>query len=375
MIKVTIIITGLNIGGAEVMLINLLERLSADFTPEVISLTDIGEIGKCIQNIRIPVEALGMSRTVPNPLLLLRLVRLLRHSQPDIVHTWMYHADLIGGLAARMARVPNVIWSIHNSNLSEEQTKITTRLVARLCAILSAKIPDRILACSQISRKIHTEIGYKNDKFVVIENGIDLEVFKPSLDSRESVRMELGIEPDTPLIGMIARFDPQKNHTGFFKGVGLLHQKRPDFHYLLAGSGVDDNNPILRQSIEEARVSHVTHLLGARKDIPRLMASLDVLVSASAYGEAFPLVLGEAMASSIPCVVTDVGDSAYIVGDTGRVVAPGDMKGLGNAVEEILSLLPHERQLLGKRARQRIEQYFELTHIVDRYESLYKSLL
>jgi glycosyltransferase involved in cell wall biosynthesis len=375
MVKLTLIITGLNTGGAEIMLFKLLERLPPDFILQVISLTDIGEIGERIQSLNIPVIALGMSRTVPNPLLLLRLVRLLRHSQPDIVHTWMYHADLIGGFAARMARVPNVIWGIHNSNLSEEQTKITTRLVARLCAILSSKIPDRILACSQVSQKIHTEIGYTNDKFVVIENGIDLEVFKPSLDSRESVRTELGIESNTPLIGMIARFDPQKNHTGFFKEIGLLHQKRPDFHYLLAGTGVDEKNSILRRAMEEAQVSHVTHLLGIRQDIPRLMASLDVLVSASVYGEAFPLVLGEAMASGVPCVVTDVGDSAYIVEDTGRVVDPGDMKDLGNAIESILDLPAYERQIIGQQARQRVEQNFEITHITGMYESLYRGLL
>ncbi|WP_228051795.1 glycosyltransferase family 4 protein [Sphaerospermopsis aphanizomenoides] len=371
--KLTVIITGLNTGGAEMMLLKLIERLSPEFTPQVISLTDIGAIGKRIQALGIPVTALGMSRTIPNPLALFKLVQLLKRSPPDIVHTWMYHADLLGGLAARMARVSKVIWNIRHSDLSKENNKATTRLVVGLCARLSPIIPHRIQCCSAIAKDIHTSLGYAPDKFIVTPNGFDLERFQPNPNFRESVRQELGIAADIPLVGMIARFDPLKNHTGFFAAAGYLHQKRPDAHFLLAGSGINTDNSVLMQAIDKAQVSHVTHLLGLRQDIPRLMASLDVLVSPSS-GEGFPNVLGEAMGCGVPCVVTDVGDSAYIVGDTGKVVARDDMISLAEAVESLLSLPSSHRLTLGEQARHRIQENFEINHVVSLYESLYQEV-
>lgn len=370
-ISVFYIITGLNTGGAEIMLLKLLERLSPQFSAQVISLTDIGSVGKRIQALGIPVKALGMSRKIPNLFACLRLVQLFQHSQPDIVHTWMYHSDLLGGLAARIAGVPRVVWNIRHSDLSRENNKATTRFVAALCARLSTIIPDRIQCCSTVAKDIHISLGYAQDKFIVTPNGFDLKRFRPDPQARESVRQELEIAADTPLVGLIARFDPQKNHIGFFEAAGYLHQKRPDVHFLLAGSGIDADNPALMAAIYQAKVSHVTHLLGLREDIPRLMASLDILASSS-YGEGFPNVLGEAMGCGVPCVVTDVGDSAYIVGDTGKVVAFGNMTALANALASLLSLSGSERITLGQQARHRIEKNFEINHVINLYESLYK---
>lgn len=372
--NITIIITGLNTGGAEVMLLKLLERLSPRFSVQVVSLTSTGPIGQRIESLGIPVTALEMPRGVPNPVALLRLLRLLCHHKPDIVHTWMYHADLVGGLAARLARVPLVIWNIRHSDLSKEKTKFTTRLVATLCARLSQTIPDCIQCCSTVARDIHTALGYASNKFIVTPNGFDLKRFQPNLQARKSVRQELEIDADKTLVGLIARFDPQKNHSGFFEAIGHLHQKKPDVHFLLAGHRIDNANDELIEAIHKAKVSHVTHLLGLRNDIPRLMASLDVLVSASTYGEGFPNVLGEAMACGVPCVATDVGDSAYIVEDTGKVVAPDDTVGLSVALDDLLSLPVAERAMLGQRARLRIAQNFEINQVVSLYQSLYEKL-
>ena len=372
--KITVIITGLNTGGAEVMLLKLLERLSPQFSVQVISLTDIGPIGQRIQQLGVPVTALGMPRGIPNPLAFMRLVRILHRSKPDIVHTWMYHADLLGGIAARLAGAPSVIWHIHHSDLSRDKTKATTRLTAMLCAQLSKFIPDRILSCSAVARDIHGSLGYVLDKFLLMPNGTDIECFQPDPQARASVRQELGMTAEAPLIGLVARFDPQKNHVGFFEAAGYLHQKQPNVHFLLAGRDIDTNNRQLIEAIHQANVSHVTHLLGLREDIPRLMASLDVLASASSYGEAFPMVLGEAMACGVPCVVTDVGDSTCIVGDTGKVVAPDDMTGLAIALDNLLGLPTEERFRLGRQARLRIAENFEIGKVVNLYQSLYKEL-
>jgi glycosyltransferase involved in cell wall biosynthesis len=174
---------------------------------------------------------------------------------------------------------------------------------------------------------------------------------------------------------MIARFDPQKNHAGFLKAAGALHRRMPQVHFVMAGKRVDSDNTALMQSITAADLGANVHLLGLRDDMPKLMAALDVLASSSVYGEGFPNVLGEAMACGVPCVVTDVGDSIGIVGNTGRGVAPDDMQGLASALEELLTLPPSERAALGRRARERVATHFEIGKVVQQYQEFYELLL
>jgi len=372
-LKLVVIISGLSTGGAEMMLLKVLERLDARFTPHVISLTTVGEIGPRIQALGIPVEALGMQPEVPSPLAFFRLVRRLKTLKPNVVHTWMYHADLLGGLAAWLANVPVLAWGIRNSNLDRDKTKLSTRVVVGACARVSRWLPDRILSCSEVARLVHVDRGYAADKMVVIPNGFDLIRFRPDALARASVRTELEVSDDIPLVGLIGRFDPQKNHRGFFEAAGCLHRRLPTAHFVLAGKGIDADNQELMRMMEANDVQHVTHLLGLRSDMPRLVAALDVLASSS-YGEAFPNVLGEAMASGVPCAVTDVGDSAYIVGDTGRVVSSGDMTGLAAMLEDLLTLPFAQKTALGQRARARVAEHFEIGQVVKRYEAFYEEL-
>lgn len=305
--RIVFIITGLSTGGAEMMLLKVLERLDRQrFAPHVISLTTLGELAPHIAALGIPVDSVGMKPGLPSPSGFFRLVRLLKRLNPDVVHTWMYHADLLGGLAARLAGVSSIGWCIRNSNLDKDKTKLSTRAVVSLCASISKWVPSRILSCSEKARQVHVACGYAAEKMVVVPNGFDLSQFKPDLDARFRVRAELGLTDQTPLVGLIGRFDPQKNHAGFFEAAGVLHRRMPQVHFVLAGQGVDLSNAALMQTITQAGVLANTHLLGLRNDIPALMATLDVLASSS-YGEAFPNVLGEAMACGVPCAVTDVG--------------------------------------------------------------------
>ncbi len=357
------------------MLLKLLERLDRNrFAPHVISLTTLGEIGPRIAALGIPVEAMDMKPGLPSPLGFLRLMRQIRRVKPDVVHTWLYHADLLGGLAARLAGVSAIGWCIRNSNLDKDKTKLSTRAVVRLCASISSWVPSQILSCSEAARQIHVALGYAAEKMRVVPNGFDLARFKQDGDARSAVRAELGIADSTPLVGLIGRFDPQKNHAGFFEAAGILSRQMPHVHFVLAGRGIEQNNAVLMQPINKAGVLANTHLLGLRDDVPRLMAALDVLASSS-YGEAFPNVLGEAMACGVSCAVTDVGDSAYIVGDTGRVVASSDMRGLAAALEDLLALSPPEKVTLGERARARVAAHFEIGRVVQQYENFYEALL
>lgn len=372
--KLAVIIGGTGVGGAETMLEKVLARLSPKFKPHVISMIPVGKIGERLRVLGIPVESLNMRRGVPNPIALMHLIRRLRDLRPDVVHTWMYHADLMGGVAARRAGVPALAWCIRHSNLTRAGNKRQTLAVVRANAFLSHRVPDRILCCSQASRSVHIAYGYAREKMVVVPNGFDIAQFKPDPDARLSVRAELGLSLDVCLVGLIGRWDPQKNHEGFFAAAAALHLRRPEVHFLLAGQGVDASNQSIRRSLGTNGLESVTHLLGLRDDIPRLMGALDVLASASSWGEAFPNVIGEAMACGVPCAVTDVGDSALIVGETGEVVESGDMARLAVAMDILLTSPPDERRALGERARARVVEHFEIGNIVRQYEGFYEEV-
>lgn len=372
-LKVTCIITGLSTGGAEMMLLKMLERINRHhFEFNVISLTTKGEIGSQIESLDIPVIALGLRSAFPSPVKFLCLVKTLRVIQPDVVHTWMYHSDFLGGMAARLAGIKNIGWALRNSG-SGQRIKCSTRLVMKTCAHLSWMIPRLILSCSEKARATHVAAGYCPDKMLVIPNGFDLNCFRPDATARSSVRSELELQQNTPLVGLIARDDPQKNHAGFLEAARFIHQTLPSVHFLLAGTGIDARNCTLQKKIEQLGLHGRVHLLGRRDDIPRLMSALDVLASSS-VGEAFPNVLGEAMACEVPCVVTDVGDSAEIVGKTGRVVPSGDMAGLAHILVEVLKLPLAQRQALGKQARERIQNRYEISNVVKQYEAFYIKL-
>ncbi|QQN71620.1 glycosyltransferase family 4 protein [Comamonas testosteroni] len=370
--NIVLVITNLATGGAETMLLKLLQQIDRGrFTPTVISLIGLGEVGPKIQALNIPVYSLDMSRGVPNPLVVLRLAKLLRQLQPEVVHTWMYHADLLGGLAARLAGFRKVIWCIRHSNLSKTENKRSTLWVVKACALLSHRVPVQMISCSQRAKEVHAAVGYAADKLHVIPNGFDLSRFVPDVAARASVRAELGLAADVPLVGLIARFDSQKNHCGFVEAAAQVHAQMPDVHFVLAGTGVDAANIALNSAIAVKGLQARMHLLGRREDVPRLMASLDVLASSS-HGEAFPNVLGEAMACGVPCVVTDVGDSAEIVGDTGCVVAAGDMVGLARGLVDVLSYPPEQKTVLGEQARVRVAARYEIGHVARLYEAFYE---
>lgn len=372
--RIVFVITGLGAGGAEQMMCRLVKGMSPRFEPIVISLTDGGAQTEGLDRAGIPVYTMGMTGVGSFGHAVHRLVRMYRSLRPDVVSTWMYHADLVGGLAARFAGISALAWNIRNSDLSPEHSSWLTRKLVRLNATLSRRIPRAILCCSETARRIHVSLGYDPDRFIVIPNGFDLRDFVPDIDAAVSVRRELSIPLTAPVVGLIARWDPQKNHRGFIAAAAELRRRIPQAHFLLAGENVDPDNPELKAWVERAGIGSAVRLLGFRKDIPRLTAALDVATSSSTYGEAFPNVLGEAMACGVPCVATDVGDSAFIVGDTGRIVAPAEVGGLVDAWEWVLTLPQHERLAMGEKARKRVAGNFDLIVVRERYEEVFQQL-
>jgi len=302
-----------------------------------------------------------------------RLVRRLRASSPDIVQCVLYHANLIGGFAAKIAGVRRIVWGLRDSGSALLSLKLTTRQFVKISALVSGRLPDLIICCSETARENYVAMGYKRSLIDVIPNGFDLSALSPDPQASRGFHAELGVGLETPLVGLIARVDPQKNHRGFFEAAGLLHRKRPDVHFVLAGLGASSDDANMLRWAEQAGVAEVTHFLGVRNDIPKVLSALDLLVSTS-IGEAFPNVVGEAMACAVPCVVTDVGDSAYIVGDTGLVIPPSDPIAAAAAWQKILDMPDQERRALGASARVRVESLFELSSITGRYDQLYLQL-
>jgi glycosyltransferase involved in cell wall biosynthesis len=373
-IRVAYVISSLGMGGAETMLERMLQNMPPHVTPMVICFTTLGDIGPRLQALGIQVQALQMARgALPTPAALWRLVRALRDCKPDVVHTMMPHADLLGGIAARLCGIRAVMWGLHMSNFAADMNSSATLKVIRLCARLSAWVPMRIASVARSSCDAHVQMGYVADRFVVIPNGFDFSVFHPDRQARGDVRAELGLHADTALVGVIGRFDVQKNQRGFCTAMARLLALRPDTHALLAGTDINSDNAELKAWMHAAGITQRCHLLGPRSDVPRLMAALDVLMLPS-MGEAFPNVVGEAMACGLPCAVTEVGDAALMVGALGRVVPKGDMQALGEACALLLALDVGAREQLSQQIVQDVQQRFEIGAVTRRFVDEYQTM-
>lgn len=370
--RVLHIITGLNDGGAEAVLYRLcIHDESHHHT--VVSLMDAGKYGPLLSEAGIAVHCLNMPRGRVRVGALRRLWQLLRQLQPDVVQTWMYHADLLGGVVARLAGIRSVVWGIRHTTLMPGKSPRSTIAVARLLARLSRLVPTRIVACAEESVAVHGKLGYDTTKMRVIPNGYDLAQFAPDRPAGRTLRAECGVPADIPLLGMVGRFDPQKDHANLLAALSVLRSRGVPFRCVLVGTDVDTNNAALMALIEKGELQDTVQLLGRRSDIPAVMNALDVHVLSSAFGEAFPNVLAEAMACGTPCVTTGVGDAAFIVGNTGWVVPPGDSVALASALEEALTVWrqPGEWSARQKAARQRIVDHFSIEKMIQAYHSVW----
>lgn len=372
--KILHIITGLNDGGAEASLYRLCntDKLQQH---SVISLMDLGKYGSLLEQAGIPVICLNMPRGRITITGLLRLWHTIRNQKPDVVQTWMYHADLIGGSVAKLCGVKAIFWGIHHCNLTHGTVKNSTRIVAKACSFLSKFIPDVIISCSRKSVSTHQFLGYEKHKFQVIPNGYDLTQYSPDRASGLELRKQWNIDKDIPLIGMVARFDPQKDHNTLIRSLGILKRNQKKFHCVLVGSGMEITNIELLEWIKDENIEENTTLLGRRSDIPSVMNALDIHVLSS-LGEAFPNVLAEAMACGTPCVTTDVGDAAFIVGDSGWVVRPHEPQLLAHDLDFALEALKESELWLLRQqaARERILNNFSLDKMIKMYHDAWHSI-
>ena len=372
-IKIVHIIAALNIGGTEMMLYKLLSHMRKDrFENIIITLKEKGSLSKDFESQNIRVYNVGGMGGILRISALIRSLKILREINPDIIQGWLAHGNLVAQIASIFLPYRlSTLWNIRYMAFPKLKTKHSTLLIIKLLSLLSF-LPQKIIFNSKTGANDHIRMGYRRDKNCIIPNGFDTKLFSPSVKNRRSVRLELNIPEEAILIGLIGRFDPLKDHRCFLKaGEKLLRNKR-EVYFLLAGREVDLQNRHLIQLIEKLGISGKVFLLGERRDVHRITAALDI-ATCSSLSEGFPNVIGEAMSCGIPCVVTDVGDSAWIVGDSGIVVQPYNHEALCEAWEKLIELGSVKRQILGEKARERIKNHFSIQMIVQKYEQLYEA--
>ncbi|WP_423760618.1 glycosyltransferase [Burkholderia sp. NLJ2] len=370
--RVVHIITCLEQGGAEGVLFRLATFPSPQSTAHiVVSLQGLGFYGPRLLEKGIAVIPLGMPKGRVTLSGLHRLYGVLRNAQPDVVQTWMYHSDLIGGLVARFAGIRNLAWGVRHANLDRDKNSPMTLRVARLCARLSHLAPRAIVSCSEEATATHKAFGYDAGKFVNIPNGYDLNRFRVDTGAREVMRRRWNIGPDETLLGCVARWDVQKDHPNLLRALRMLAQQGFSGRCVLVGRNMDEHNAELMSLIRTLGVERQVMLAGPSDDVPAILNALDLLVLPSS-GEAFPNVLAEAMACGKPAVTTDVGDARMIVGDTGWVVRPQDSADLANGLWSALDWLRMaDKAACAARCRQRVEQHFSLQKMVSSFERVW----
>jgi glycosyltransferase involved in cell wall biosynthesis len=374
-VRLVHIINDVSIGGAEMMLYKLLSEMNRQrFDPIVVALRNRGQLHRRIEALDVPIYNVAMHLPVPTPTSFWRLIRLVHRLKPDLIQGWMYHgslAALVGGAFA--GRSVPVVWNIRQSLNGFNYEKRATAAIIRFLAYLSQR-PARIIYNSRIAAAQHGAIGYELQNSLVIPNGFMTSLFTPSLEARNSVRVELGIPDETLLIGLVSRYHPVKDHANFLHAASLLLKTHPDVQFVLCGEGVNWVNPFLCKLIDDLKLAERVHLLDQRQDMARITAALDIATSSSC-AESFPNVIGEAMSCGIPCVVTDVSDLLWIVGETGRVVPPRNAHALAAAMRELVELGSEGREKLGRAARERVLKHFPLKDIDSLYEALYEDVI
>jgi len=355
----------------------MLYKLAVSMNPDefenaVVSLSGTGALGERLRSAGVAVSSLGIDRKLPNPFALLKLRRIVRDFRPHVLQTWMYHADLLGGLLLKLSgdKTP-VIWNIRQSSLDSHTMPGKIIRLARLCAKLSHSLPVKILSNAESAKEAHIAIGYENSKFEVIPNGFDLGRMARNEELRQRTRSELKILNGTLLIGSIGRLDPLKDYRTFIEACSIVARKHPNTEYILCGKDLTSDNRQLASWKEEFGLNNPLHLMGGQTDPVPFLNAMDIFCLTS-LTEGFPNVLGEAMSCELPCVATDAGDSRILLGDPSMVVPPRSPRQFAERVCALIEMSPEQRRDLGKSARKRIQVNFELGAIARRYEAVYR---
>lgn len=368
-IKIVHIIIGLNTGGAEMMLKKIILN---DFYAkhQVVSLTSVGFVGGVLKKENIEVFTFGLNK-INVPIVFFRLIFLLYKLKPDIVQTWMYHSDFLGGIAAKLSGIKRIFWNIRNTDIPQKNIS-ATGIIIRLCSILSYFIPEKIICCANSAKIRHVELGYSVKKMIVIPNGFEIINYSSSCNASKKLRSDLCIDDDILVIGVVGRYDYLKGYDVFVDAAYLILNKiNKKIVFLCVGRNVDTNNKLLTDHIKRLGMESNFRLVGEVNNTFDYYSIMDIFCLPS-RAEGFPNVIAEAMLASLPCVVTDVGDAAIIVDREGVVVPPNKPLALSNGLIHFLKMNTHVRNSIGARNRLRIVENYDIDIILKRYCHAYE---
>lgn len=369
-------ITGLHVGGAEAMLANLVEH-SADarIRPIVLSMMAPGPVAGRIRASNVSVRTLDMREGAPSLAAAVRLAREARRIRPDLIQGWMHHGNLAATFASWSSpKRPPAIWNVRHSLVDIALEKPLTRAILRLEARLS-RGTAAIVYNSRTAARQYEAFGFETERTIVIPNGFDCARWRPQPGARARLEREFGVSPESVVVAQVTRLHPMKDPETLVEAVRRVRERGLDAHLLLVGRGFERPPAGLATRIKTSLPPERVTLAGERHDVAAWLAGVDILTLPSAWGEGFSNILGEALASGVPCVATDVGDSAWIVGEHGRIAAVRNPEAFAAALAELIELGPEGRRRMGEAGRARVVALFSLAESVRQYEALYEQVI
>lgn len=360
-------------GGAEAMLGNLVASMDTAHWRTVVILVNGHGWPEAVEKLRAAgAEVHDLQSTAFLCRKTLAALRgLLRRIKPDVLQTWMHHADFVGGWCARMAGVRHVVWGIHCREIHRNpgDSNLKMAVFRRLLAASSRLVPTRIISCSAAAIQDHTRMGYPRDRMTWVHNGISTARFRPDAEARSAVRQELRVPADAPLVGYVGRFHEMKNLSTWLKAAALLQARRPDTHFWLCGGMDWELDDCARAALSVMPRRNQVHFTDFRPDPERVYPALDIF-SLSSRTEACPMTVMEAMACGVPCVTTDVGDCALLLEGAGRVAPARQPEALEQAWEQVLAAPPATDAV-----RQLAVERFDIGVAARAYERVYREVV
>ena len=374
-INIFFLIRSLSIGGTERQLIELVKGLDSNHFDITVGL--FYNEGALIEEIKsmpwIHVVSLNKSGRWDIIRFVLRFIKLLKSLQPDILYSFLPDANIAGLIAGRLSGVKRVVWGVRASNMDVSRYDWLARMSLRLSAFLS-KFPDAIIVNSHAGKEFHRGIGYSTNRMMIIPNGICTDRFKPDYSAGLKVRDEWGIDEETITIGLIGRLDPMKDHATFLRAVKIFNQEGCSVRFVCIGDGKGPCKSEIHSLCRTLGLNGSLIWAGERYDMTAVYNAMDIVTSSS-FSEGFPNVIGEAMACGVPCVVTDVGDSAIIVGETGIIVPPKDPQALADGWRSMLKHLDDKSYSIKEKTRARMVSHYNCEIFIQRTSRMFLSLL